>query len=289
MAARPPGRREDRDFIGRGGMPIQISAASGSKQRWQAAAVLTIADRMSAPFFSIIVPCRNAAATLARTLASVSAQTEGDRELIVVDGASSDGSAEILAARRAEITRLVSEPDAGVYAAMNKGVRLASGAWLLFLGANDALLAPDVLARVRAGIGGAKGGVYCGEAEYADGRVWLAPRAPHVKYRNFMHHQSSFYHRSLFAGDGYDERFRIQADYDFNLRLWLAGVRPQPLHVRVAVCATGGLSDGGTWANYRDEIAVRHQHFSSWGCWLWDAGSVARFVRKAIVRRRRVA
>lgn len=239
---------------------------------------------MSAPFFSVIVPCLNAAATLERTITSVADQTECDRELIVVDGGSTDGTLEIIRARSEMITRSVSERDSGVYTAMNKGVRLAAGQWFLFLGANDALIRSDVLERVRSHIGTDSAAMYCGEAEYHDGRVWRAPIHPRVAYRNFMHHQSSFYHRSLFEGEGYDESLRIQADYEFNLRQWRAGTRLMPLPVRVSSCACGGLSDGGRWENYREEILVRHRHVPSWRSWPWDCGSIARFVRKKFVR-----
>jgi len=129
---------------------------------------------------------------------AVADQTESDRELIVVDGGSTDGTLEIIRARSDVIAHSVSERDSGVYAAMNKGTRLASGRWLLFLGANDSLIHPDVLLKVRTAIGDDRDAIYCGEAEYHDGRVWPAPVRPRVAYGNFMHHQSTFYHRSLF-------------------------------------------------------------------------------------------
>ncbi len=240
---------------------------------------------MSVPFFSIILPCRNAAATLPAAIDSVLGQRTADVELIVVDGASTDGTAAVLAGRRDRLAVCLSEPDRGVYDAMNKGARLARGQWLLFLGADDQLVADDVLSRVQAAIGATGDGLFCGEAAYADGRVWTAPGKPSLRYRNFLHHQACFYHRSLFAsGAGYDLTFPIQADYDFNLRLWQAGVPCRPLAVRVAVCGTGGLSDGARWANYRDEIRVRHRHFPAVQCWPWDAGSVLRFLRKKLLR-----
>jgi glycosyltransferase involved in cell wall biosynthesis len=167
---------------------------------------------------------------------------------------------------------------------MNKGRLLARGRWLLFLGADDRLDTPEVLARARAGIGDATGRVCCGEAVYDDGRVWR-PGHRHIR-RSFVHHQACFYHHSLLAATAYDEGLRFQADYDLNLRLWRAGVPFVPLALRVSRCGTGGLSDGGRWANYREEITVRHRHFPAWRCWPWDAGSVVRYGRKKIIRSR---
>lgn len=239
---------------------------------------------MSAPFFSLIIPCRNAARSLAGTLDSLEEQTWQDFEIVALSGGSSDGTDDILRQRLDERLTLASEPDGGVYHAMNKGARLARGRWLLFLGADDRLADPQVLAQVHATAAATNETWLCGEAAYTDGRVWRPPIQPNIRYRNFLHHQACFYHRSLFAQHAYDESFPIQADYEFNLRLWLTGNRPCPLAVRVAVCGTGGLSDGGSWANYRDEIRVRHNHFPTWQCWLWDAGSIARYLRKKIVR-----
>jgi glycosyltransferase involved in cell wall biosynthesis len=240
---------------------------------------------MPSPLFSIVIPCRNAEATIEATLESIRFQTDRQGvEVVVVDGASTDSTASIVDRFRDIVTIFISEPDDGVYFAMNKGARVASGKWYLFMGANDTLASPDVFAQVRGFLEEGAGGVYCGEAAYSDGRVWRAPVSPSVRYRNFMHHQSSFYHRSLFMEKGYDETFRIQADYDFNLRLWQNGVRPVPIPLRVAVCACGGLSDGGRWENYRDEIKVRHRHFPALQCWLWDLGSIARYMRKTFLR-----
>ena len=76
---------------------------------------------------SVLTVCRNAARTLPATLASFVAQDHDDKELIVVDGASSDNTAEVVARHRSPHLRFVSEPDRGMYDALNKGLRLAAG------------------------------------------------------------------------------------------------------------------------------------------------------------------
>ena len=106
--------------------------------------------RMSSPLFSIIVPCKNAGSTIGKTLASIRSQTFQEIEVIVIDGASVDSTSEVVAEFPDTVTHFLSEPDNGVYSAMNKGVRLSVGEWLLFLGANDELSAPDVLQLVQA-------------------------------------------------------------------------------------------------------------------------------------------
>ena len=244
------------------------------------------ADAMpTPPQVSVIVTCKNPGPALSPALESLWAQQEPAPEIVVVDGASTDGTREWLEERRPRLGALLSESDHGVYEAMNKGAQLARGPWVLFLGADDRLASPDVLARAGATL--AKAGdslLFAGEAAYADGRIWPAPAEPNVRYRNFLHHQATFYHRSLFERFRYDETLRIQADYDLNLRLWYAGIRPQPLPMQVAICGPGGLSDGGRWANYREEIAIRHRHFPDWQCAGWDTLSVLRFLRKTLIR-----
>ena len=111
---------------------------------------------MTAPLFSIIVPTLNVAATLHACLDSVVRQTCSDFELVLVDGGSTDGTLDIAKSFAPNLgTRLVIHcgPDQGVYDAMNRGVGMATGAWLLFLGADDTLYEADTLARVAAFIG----------------------------------------------------------------------------------------------------------------------------------------
>lgn len=97
---------------------------------------------------SVITVSLNAASTIARTLDSVKAQTGVAIEHIVIDGASTDGTMDIVSQRSDGLTHIVSEPDEGLYDAMNKGLALARGDLTGYLNADDAYAAPDVLARL---------------------------------------------------------------------------------------------------------------------------------------------
>ena len=172
---------------------------------------------MSAPpVISVILVCKNPGPRLQAALESVWAQQNASFEIIVIDGGSTDGTRKWLEAHRGRLAALISQADAGAYAAMNKGVRLARGAWLLFLGADDRLAGDDVLARVAAQIAPGTNGVYAGEAIYSDGRLYRPARQFRPIRRNFVHHQATFYPRTQFAGANYDETLTCQADYDFN-------------------------------------------------------------------------
>ncbi|HEY8993177.1 MAG TPA: glycosyltransferase family 2 protein [Lacunisphaera sp.] len=239
---------------------------------------------MPAPLISVIIVCRNPGHRLRAALESVWAQPGADCEIVVVDGASGDGTREWLMQNRAKLDTLVSEPDTGVYEAMNKGVTPARGDWLLFLGADDRLL-PGALATLAPLLRQTDASVVVGEAAYDDGRVYRFAGTAAAVRRNFVHHQAACYRRALFTAHGaFDATLRFQADYDLNLRLLKAGVKFQSVPARVAACGSGGLSDAGAWSNYREEIAVRHRYFPAWLCWPWDLGSAVRFLRKGIVR-----
>lgn len=240
------------------------------------------------PTVSVIIVCKNPGPALHAAVASVWAQPEAAVELVVVDGASTDGSREWLEANRSRIATVISEPDAGVYDAMNRGVSAAAGEWVLFLGADDRLANPAVVTQAVDRLRAAKDGVLAGEAVYGDGRIYRLNGRPNPLARNFVHHQAAFYRRSLFARHGsYDRSLAVMGDYDFNLRLWKAQVSFTSIDLRVAQCGVGGISDRGAWRGYREEIAVRHRHFPAWRCLPWDAISLARYLRKQLVHRPR--
>jgi glycosyltransferase involved in cell wall biosynthesis len=244
------------------------------------------ANAMSAaPTLSVIVVCKNPGSRLHAALASVWDQRHVQPELIVIDGGSNDGTAAWLEARRAQIATLVSEPDQGVYDAMNKGVARARGEWVYFLGADDRLAGDMVLSETINWMKKTESGVVVGEAAFDDGRIYKLRSNVNAIARNFVHHQGAFYRRTLFdENDRFDVSLRVQADYDFNVRLWKGRVRFKPIPLRIAACGTGGISDGGRWRVYREEITVRHRYFPVSRSLLWDFLSVVRYVRKRGVR-----
>lgn len=209
------------------------------------------------PQFSIIVPCFNARDKLSRTLDSVLSQT-ADFELLVQDGDSRDGTRELLRdyAQRDSRLHFQSEPDQGIYDAMNRGIANARGRWLYFLGAGDTLR-PDALETI-----GHAAREVTQELALIYGDVWLCDQArvfggrfSPSKLRNWNPpHQGIFYNRALFARFGpYELRYRIAADYAFNLRVWGAReVEKRYLPVAVADYEGGGLS-----AQQRDDAFAR--------------------------------
>jgi len=239
------------------------------------------------PLISLIIVCRNPGARLEAALESIWSQNETPpHEIIVIDGASTDGTADWLAQHSDRIAHWFSAPDDGIYDAMNQGIAAATGEWVYFIGADDELAALDVLYQAGIQLADCPHSVASGTAKFDDGRTYYFAGDHHAIRRNPLHHQATFYRRSLFDQLGlFDTSFRIQADYEFNLRVWHEPEPIFPISLHVANCASGGLSDGGEWQNYREEIAARHLHFPAWQSVFWDAVTLLRYLRKIVVRR----
>lgn len=182
----------------------------------------------SSPFVSFIVAVRNGRRTIERCLESIWRQSDLDRELIVIDAVSNDGTVEFLQANSSKIDFWLSEPDRGVYQAWNKALPRARGEWICFLGADDRLFSDDVLERIRPVLEKRnKDEVFFygrlvnvnrnGEMIETLGQSWedvrdLLPRI------HCLPHSGAFHHRSMFDAGGFDERFKIAGDYDLLLR-----------------------------------------------------------------------
>lgn len=184
---------------------------------------------MTASRISVVVAVRNGAGTLARALDSVLEQTHPDVELVVMDGASTDGTRAILERYGSRIAYWESEPDRGVYHAWNKALDHVTGDWILFLGADDTFAAPTTLEGVVPELAAAAPGlrVAYGEVEIVGpdgavtghmGRPWPETRAL-LEERMPIPHSAAFHRRELFDVRGrFDDRFRIAGDYELLLR-----------------------------------------------------------------------
>ncbi|MBN2576661.1 MAG: glycosyltransferase [Deltaproteobacteria bacterium] len=210
-----------------------------------------MADVSPPPLFSIIVPTLNVASMVKSCLTSVTAQTFADFEIVVVDGGSTDATLAIVSSfaphlgRRLRVER---GQDDGVYPAMNRGVGLAAGQWLLFLGADDTLHQDDTLAQVAAFLRDSGpshlvyGDVLLRSTGARDGGEFDQDR---LLFGRNLCHQSVFYRRELFAAIGpYNPRYRIWADWDFNIRCF-GNPALVTRHMDIVVADyddTGGLS-----------------------------------------------
>lgn len=205
---------------------------------------------------SVITAVRNAAADILATLESVAAQDHPDIEHIVVDGASTDGTAEIVQREGRRVARLISEPDRGVYDAFNKGLAFATGEIVGYLNAGDTYVSPGIVRRMvaqfeRPEIEAAFGDVVIVEPEQ--------PRKVLRHYRSttftparlawgFMPaHPSLFVRRETYARVGvYEPSYRIAGDFELCIRLFaIEQIRYVCLPEVLVRMPRGGLSNNG--------------------------------------------
>lgn len=197
------------------------------------------------PKISIIIVAFNAAKSLERSINSVLKQTYQNTELIVIDGGSADGTREILNRIVSPKFFWISESDEGIYDAMNKGIRISSGEWLYFLGADDKLYGNKILEDIfkesdlhdaELLYGNVKRGThskpYDGEFDYE------------TLLKKNISHQAVFYKKDIFLRSGsYNLRYRTHADWDVNLRCFEnQTVKTKYVDKIIACFATGGAS-----------------------------------------------
>lgn len=200
------------------------------------------------PTLTIITVCFNIKNEIERTCKSIVNQTWQDFEWIVVDGGSTDGTVDILKKYTDRINILISEPDKGIYNAMNKGIKLAHGKWLNFMNGGDCLAYDDVLEKVF------KYTHYSSILQGKEERYSHKNKLDHIfsldvqidKFfflRTSLAHQSMFFQKKLFDIYGlYDENYQYCADTEKNLQLISSGVSVELLPFVVSRFWLTGIS-----------------------------------------------
>ena len=168
---------------------------------------------------SIITINYNNLPGLKKTFASVLSQTYKDFEYIVIDGASNDGSADEMAEHKEKITYCPSEPDKGVYDAMNKGIKVATADYCIFMNSGDCFFSDDVVEKVLPFLDGTD--ILYGNTHYTDGKIRYSNDEPDLFsffYVSCWCHQSTFIKTDLLKKYLYDDSLRIVADWKFLLQ-----------------------------------------------------------------------
>lgn len=211
---------------------------------------------------TLITVCRNVAPVIEDTLKSIHGQTYPDVEHIVIDGASTDGTVDLLDRHRAGgsngargIDILVSEPDAGIYDAMNKGLRLATGDIIGFVNAGDQLMNEEVLGDVVEAFKRSHAEAVYGDIIMVDEhdihkvhRTWLSGTYHRENFRKgwMPPHVATFFKRRLYDEHGhFNTDLRIGADYEILLR-FLYKHKVPAVHLRKVLMRfrLGGMSNG---------------------------------------------
>lgn len=218
----------------------------------------------------------NAVKTIEECISSVIGQTYGNLEFVVIDGGSTDGTLAILERYRSQIDYFVSEPDRGIYNAMNKGIDAATGDYVHFLNSDDKFCDVCVVADVAEAIN------KCPEIDLVYGDVLLLSsgdglvrksQTPVLSRESLC--RKGFCHQALFARreillrtGGFSEEYQIVADGDWLARALSAGATSIHLERDIAVYRLGGYS--GTNVRWREEKRrMLRANFTSWELFRW--------------------
>lgn len=234
---------------------------------------------------SVITVAYNAAATIGYTLESFLLQDHPDKELLVIDGASKDDTLRVVEQFASDQIRVVSEPDKGLYDAMNKGLALFTGEAVGFLNADDRYNDAKVLSDISAALAAAD--IVYGDldfvANHVDGlvvRTWRGtPWRKGAFQRGWMPAHPTFYMRRRVAEavGGFDTSLRIAADYDYMLRaLELGGFDSQLISRTLVQMMTGGASTSGLRGYLKSNLEALRARRRWLGSGLVDAALLAK-------------
>lgn len=207
---------------------------------------------MEQPLVTVITVCYNAREMLLRTMNSVWAQTYKHVEYVIVDGASTDGTLELLEEYGGRIDHWVSESDKGIYDAMNKGVSMAKGKWVIFMNAGDCFADNHVLENVFS-VPRQADVIY---GDVVKGGVVKKASSPCNAHRMFFCHQSVFVKIESLKAFPFDISHKMSADFKQMKQLWLAGKQFLQLDFPIADFDVQGVSNTNRAVGLWDNICV---------------------------------
>jgi glycosyltransferase involved in cell wall biosynthesis len=218
--------------------------------------------------FSVITVCKNSGSVLEHTIKSVLEQTGADFEYLIIDGGSTDRTLKILKKYQPDIDYCVSEPDFGIYDAMNKAITRSKGDWLYFLNAGDSFLNNSVLAHVSQ-VTGSHDLIYGNVImDMGERKIINSPQniSRFLLLQKTICHQAIFARRQLFIRWGkFETKYKIAADYEWLLRMIFGQQTKQVYYdINISLVDMSGVSNSlqmrpSTLKEY-DEI--RHKYFT---------------------------
>nr|WP_302829721.1 glycosyltransferase family 2 protein [uncultured Bacteroides sp.] len=222
------------------------------------------------PKFSVITVTYNAEAVLEDTIQSVISQTYRHVEYIIIDGASKDGTLSIINRYKERISLVVSEPDKGLYDAMNKGIRHATGDYLCFLNAGDSFHEDDTLQQmVHTLNGGELPDVLYGETALVDKeghfiRMRRLSTPEVLTWKSFKQgmlvcHQAFFAKRALV--EPYDLQYRFSADFDWCIKIMKKARTLHNTHLTLIDYLEEGMTTQNRKASLKERFRIMVKHY----------------------------
>lgn len=234
---------------------------------------------------SVVTVSYNAVATIEQTLLSVINQTYPNIEYIIIDGGSTDGTVDIIKKYADEIVYWISEPDKGIYDAMNKGIKKANGEWINFINAGDSYYDKKSIEQIVLSFH-EEGIIYYGDAWVNSicKRYWGKFSRRKLAMGNICH-QAIFYPVVLMKAELFDLNYCIFADYVFNLKAWKI-YRFKYISQIVCFYDFGGISTVNKDKDYNFRKVKRNLIIDSCGHINYIIGVIYRFLlsTKALIK-----
>jgi glycosyltransferase involved in cell wall biosynthesis len=219
------------------------------------------------PTLSVITIVYNNVHDIERTMLSVLSQTYQQIEYVVVDGASTDSTLDIIKRYENRIARLISEEDNGIYDAMNKGLKLATGDYVIFMNSGDEFYANNTVEKVFASADDAD--IYYGETEMINDQLESLGQRRHKAPENFtwrsfnygmsVSHQAIYIKRSL--TEPYDPKYQLSADIDWIIRAAKKAKKIIKVDGYVAKYMVGGMSKAKHHQSLAERFDIMKRHY----------------------------
>jgi len=222
---------------------------------------------MDKPLLSVITVVYNNVKDIERTMLSVLDQTYERIEYLVIDGKSTDGTVEVIEKYRTRLAVFITQKDAGIYDAMNKGLSKATGNYVVFMNSGDEFYKKDTVKEVFATAADAD--IYYGETEMINGQLQSLGQRRHKTPENFtwkdfkygmsVSHQAIFIRRNI--TEPYDLKYHLSSDIDWILTAAKKARKMVNVHQYVAKYLVGGMSKKKHLQSLQERFAIMRKHY----------------------------
>lgn len=233
---------------------------------------------MDNPKISVVTVVYNSSALIKNTVKSIINQSYSHIEYIVVDGGSTDGTIDILNRYKKNISTLISEPDRGIYDAMNKGIRLATGDFVVFINSGDKFSSPDILEKIFTNPDAAQADVIYGDTDITDSDGNIIHSRRHrppetLDWKSFKRgmlvcHQSFIARRNLI--DSYDLTYRYAADFDWCIRILKKSKSVHNSRQVISLFLEGGQTRKTIVPGLKERFRIMRHHYGLISATFWN-------------------
>lgn len=215
--------------------------------------LLPMNEETSKYLVTIVTVVLNGVDTIESAIKSVVNNHDSGIEYIIIDGGSTDGTMQIIKKYENEVALVLSEPDDGIYDAMNKGIEKATGEWIFFLGCDDELISIPDLSKLES-----KYQIVYGDVVLGNGKNFYSRFQKSMLYMNTLHHQAAFYKAELLKSHKFNTEYRVMADYLVNLVLYKEGVPAIYIPQEISRFGLKGVSS--SWIGKKEWLAIVYKY-----------------------------